>query len=66
MAPHSGYAWSKLAEYAAGFKKDPHIRVEGELRRREYETFMSGFFRAHLVRTVRSERVPLPSRGGRC
>ena len=34
---HRIQAWSKLAEYAAGFKKGSHLRVEGELRSREYE-----------------------------
>jgi single-stranded DNA-binding protein len=27
--------WGKLAEYAAAFKKGPHVCVEGELRSRE-------------------------------
>ena len=35
---HRVQAWAKLAEYAVGFKKGAHIRVEGELRSREYET----------------------------
>ncbi len=35
---HRVQAWAKLAEYAAGFKKGSHVRVEGELRSREYET----------------------------
>ncbi len=35
---HRVQAWAKLAEYAAGFKKGSHLRVEGELRSREYET----------------------------
>ena len=35
MAPHP--SWGKLGEYAAGFTKGAHIRVEGELRSREYE-----------------------------
>ncbi len=35
---HRIQAWSKLAEYSAGFKKGAHLRVEGELRSREYET----------------------------
>ncbi len=34
---HRIQAWAKLAEYAAGFKKGAHLRVEGELRSREYE-----------------------------
>ena len=34
---HSIQAWGKLGVYAAGFKKGAHIRVEGELRSREYE-----------------------------
>jgi single-strand DNA-binding protein len=35
---HRIQAWGKLGEYAASFKKGAHIRVEGELRSREYET----------------------------
>lgn len=35
---HRVQAWAKLAEYAAGLKKGAHVRVEGELRSREYET----------------------------
>jgi single-strand DNA-binding protein len=35
---HKIQAWGKLSEYAAGFRKGAHIRVEGELRSREYET----------------------------
>ena len=35
---HRIQAWGKLGEYAAAFKKGAHIRVEGELRTREYET----------------------------
>ena len=35
---HRIQAWAKLAEYAAGFKKGAHVRIEGELRSREYET----------------------------
>jgi len=35
---HRIQAWGKLGEYAATFKKGAHIRVEGELRTREYET----------------------------
>lgn len=34
---HSIQAWGKLGAYAAGFKKGAHIRIEGELRSREYE-----------------------------
>ena len=34
---HKVQAWSKLAEYAAAFKKGAHIRVEGELRSRDYD-----------------------------
>jgi single-strand DNA-binding protein len=33
---HRIQAWAKLAEYAGGFKKGAHVRVEGELRSREY------------------------------
>ena len=35
---HRVQAWAKPAEYAAGFKKGAHLRVEGELRSREYDT----------------------------
>jgi len=35
---HKIQAWGKLGEYGAAFKKGAHIRVEGELRSREYET----------------------------
>ena len=35
---HKIQVWGKLSEYAAAFKKGAHIRVEGELRSREYET----------------------------
>jgi single-strand DNA-binding protein len=35
---HRIQAWGKLSEYAAAFKKGSQIRVEGELRSREYET----------------------------
>ena len=35
---HRIQAWSELGAYAAGFKKGAHIRVEGELRSREYES----------------------------
>ena len=35
---HKIQASGKLGEYAAGFKKGAHIRVEGELRGREYES----------------------------
>jgi single-strand DNA-binding protein len=35
---HRIQAWGKLGEYAAAFQKGSHIRVEGELRGREYET----------------------------
>jgi single-strand DNA-binding protein len=35
---HKIQVWGKLGEYAAAFKKGAHIRVEGELRSREYET----------------------------
>ena len=35
---HRIQAWAKLAEYAAGFKKGAHVRIEGELRSREYQT----------------------------
>ena len=31
---HRIQAWAKLAEYAAGFKKGAHVRIEGELRSR--------------------------------
>ena len=35
---HKIQVWGKLGEYAVALKKDAHIRVEGELRSREYET----------------------------
>jgi single-strand DNA-binding protein len=35
---HRIQAWAKLGEYAAGFKKGSHLRVEGEFRSREYQT----------------------------
>jgi single-strand DNA-binding protein len=35
---HRIQTWGKLGEYAAAFQKGSHIRVEGELRSREYET----------------------------
>ena len=35
---HKIQVWGKLGEYVARFKKGAHIRVEGELRSREYET----------------------------
>jgi single-strand DNA-binding protein len=34
---HRIQVWGKLGEYAASFTKGAHIRVEGELRSREYE-----------------------------
>jgi single-strand DNA-binding protein len=34
---HKVQAWSKLAEYAGAFKKGAHLRIEGELRSREYD-----------------------------
>jgi single-strand DNA-binding protein len=34
---HDVVAWGNLADYAATFKKGSHVRVEGELRSREYE-----------------------------
>jgi single-stranded DNA-binding protein len=35
---HRVQAWAKLAEYATRFKNGAHLRVEGELRSRTYET----------------------------
>jgi len=35
---HRIQAWGKLGKYAAAFKKGSQIRVEGELRSREYES----------------------------
>ena len=35
---HCVQVWGKLGEYAAAFKKGAHVRVEGELRSREYES----------------------------
>jgi single-strand DNA-binding protein len=34
---HRITVWNGLGEYAADFKKGSHIRVEGELRSREYD-----------------------------
>ena len=34
---HKIQVWGKLGEYAAGFNKGADVRVEGELRSREYE-----------------------------
>jgi single-strand DNA-binding protein len=35
---HCIQAWGKLGEYAAAFQKGAQVRVEGELRSREYQT----------------------------
>jgi single-strand DNA-binding protein len=47
MAPCPG--WTKLAEYAAGFKKGAHLRIEGELRSREYETDTGVKVRTYVI-----------------
>ena len=46
---HRVQAWAKLAEYAAGFKKGSHLRVEGELRSREYETDAGVKVRTYVI-----------------
>ena len=46
---HRIQAWAKLAEYAAGFKKGAHLRVEGELRSREYETDAGVKVRTYVI-----------------
>jgi single-strand DNA-binding protein len=46
---HRIQAWAKLAEYAAGFKKGAHVRVEGELRSREYETDNGTKVRTYVI-----------------
>ncbi len=46
---HRIQAWAKLAEYAAGFKKGAHVRVEGELRSREYETDAGVKVRTYVI-----------------
>jgi single-strand DNA-binding protein len=46
---HVTYAWTKLAEYAAGFKKGAHVRIEGELRSREYETDAGVKVRTYVI-----------------
>ena len=46
---HRIQAWAKLAEYAAGFKKGAHLRVEGELRSREYETDSGVKVRTYVI-----------------
>lgn len=46
---HRIQAWAKLAEYAAGFKKGAHVRVEGELRGREYETDSGTKVRTYVI-----------------
>ena len=71
---HRVQAWAKLAEYAAGFKKGAHIRVEGELRNREYETDGGVKVRTYVIvassimnlrpgqRTTTSDSEPVPDR----
>ena len=54
---HRIQAWAKLAEYAAGFKKGAHVRVEGELRTREYET--DGGVKVRTYEIVASSTVNL-------
>ena len=46
---HRIQAWAKLAEYAAGFKKGSHLRVEGELRSREYQTEVGVKVRTYVI-----------------
>jgi single-strand DNA-binding protein len=62
---HKVQAWSKLAEYAAAFKKGAYLRIVGELRSREYDgkngkvqTYEIG---AETVQSLRNgQRVPAP------
>jgi len=46
---HRIQAWAKLAEYAAGFKKGAHVRIEGELRSREYQTDNGTKVRTYVI-----------------
>ena len=46
---HRIQAWAKLAEYAAGLKKDAHLRVARELRSREYETDAGVKVRTYVI-----------------
>jgi single-strand DNA-binding protein len=46
---HRIQAWAKLAEYAAGFKKGSHLRVEGEFRSREYHTEAGVKVRTYVI-----------------
>ena len=46
---HLVQAWAQLAKYAAGFKKGAHLRVEGELRSREYETDAGTKARSYVI-----------------
>jgi single-strand DNA-binding protein len=46
---HRIQVWGKLGEYAAAFKKGAHIRVEGELRSREYEVEGGGKVRTYEI-----------------
>jgi len=46
---HRIQAWAKLAEYAAGFKKGAHVRIEGELRSREHQTDNGTKVRTYVI-----------------
>ncbi len=46
---HRIQAWARLAEYAGRFKKGAHVRVEGELRSREYETDSGTKIRTYVI-----------------
>ena len=46
---HRVQAWAKLAEYAAAFKKGAHVRIEGELRSREYESDNGTQVRTYVI-----------------
>ncbi len=55
---HRIQVWGKLAEYAAAFKKGAYLRVEGELRSREYDTEGGAKVRTYdiVANTVKSLR----------
>jgi len=46
---HRVQALAKLGEYAAGFKKGSHLRIEGELRSREYQTEAGVKVRTYVI-----------------
>jgi single-strand DNA-binding protein len=46
---HKIQLWGKLGEYGASFRKGAHIRVEGELRTREYENEAGAKVRTYVI-----------------